>query len=64
MCCDSWGCKESDTTERLNLTEVFYIYNWNILVLLLHSSEVLILRRTGLVMFSAGSIIYFMVYSE
>ena len=18
MCCDSWGCKESDTTERLN----------------------------------------------
>ena len=27
-CCDSWGCKESDTTERLNWTElslfVFY----------------------------------------
>ena len=21
-CCDSWGCKESDTTERLNWTEV------------------------------------------
>ena len=21
MCCDSWGCKESDTTERLNWTE-------------------------------------------
>ena len=20
-CCDSWGCKESDMTERLNLTE-------------------------------------------
>jgi len=23
-CCDSWGCKESDTTERLNWTEL----NW------------------------------------
>ena len=23
-CCDSWGCKESDTTERLNSTEL----NW------------------------------------
>ena len=23
-CCDSWGCKESDTTERLNWTEM----NW------------------------------------
>ena len=22
MCCDSWGCKESDTTERLNWTEL------------------------------------------
>ena len=21
VCCDSWGCKESDTTERLNWTE-------------------------------------------
>ena len=21
-CCDSWGCKESDTTERLNSTEL------------------------------------------
>ena len=25
-CCYSWGRKESDTTERLNLTEGFYIY--------------------------------------
>ena len=22
MCCDSWGCKESDTTEQLNRTEL------------------------------------------
>ena len=22
VCCDSWGCKESDTTERLNWTEL------------------------------------------
>ena len=25
MCCNSWGCKESDTTEQLNSTEC-YIY--------------------------------------
>ena len=24
MCSDSWGCKESDTTERLNWTELNY----------------------------------------
>ena len=23
-CCDSWGSKESDTTERLNWTEALY----------------------------------------
>ena len=23
-CCDSWGRKESDTTERLNCTELLY----------------------------------------
>ena len=35
-CCDSWGCKESDTTERLNWTElmvlesvlVSFFYKW------------------------------------
>ena len=26
MCCDSWGRKESDTTERLNYTEVSFVY--------------------------------------
>ena len=28
MCCDSWSCKESDTTERLNWTDgkIFCIY--------------------------------------
>ena len=25
-CCDSWGCKESDTTEWLNWTELIYIH--------------------------------------
>ena len=25
-CCDSWCCKESDTTERLNWTELKWIY--------------------------------------
>ena len=24
-CCDSWGCKESDMTERLNWTGLFYV---------------------------------------
>ena len=28
-CCDSWGHKESDTTERLNWTEL----NWNFLIM-------------------------------
>ena len=23
-CCDPWGCEESDTTERLNQTELGY----------------------------------------
>ena len=26
-CCDSWGGKESDTTERLNLTELLVPYS-------------------------------------
>ena len=26
VCCDSWGCKELDTTERLNWTELMYVY--------------------------------------
>jgi len=25
-CCSSWGCKESDTTERLSLTELKQLY--------------------------------------
>jgi len=25
MCCDSWGCKESDTTEQLNWTELEFL---------------------------------------
>ena len=27
VCCDSWGCKESDTTERLNWTELTH-WTW------------------------------------
>ena len=27
VCCDSWGCKESDTTERLNCTELSF-FGW------------------------------------
>ena len=28
-CCDSWGCKESDMTERLNWTELNWKVIWN-----------------------------------
>ena len=28
VCWDSWGCKESDTTERLNWTELILSYFW------------------------------------
>ena len=27
-CCSSWGCKESDTTERLNWTKYFPVWQW------------------------------------
>ena len=27
-CCDSWGCRESDTTERLNWTDPFLSIPW------------------------------------
>ena len=26
MCCSSWGCRESDMTERLNCTELKLIF--------------------------------------
>jgi len=35
-CCNSWGCKELDTTERLNWTEYSIVYMYHILFL--HSS--------------------------
>ena len=28
VCCDSWGCKESDTTEWLNWTELNWVSNY------------------------------------
>ena len=28
VCCSSWGCKELDTTERLNKTELIYHVPW------------------------------------
>ena len=27
-CCGSWGCEESDTTERVNWTEIWFSYRW------------------------------------
>ena len=37
MCCNSWGRKESDTTEQLNLTELLLLL---LLLLLSHFSRV------------------------
>ena len=42
-CCDSWGCKELDTTERLSWTELMHLHdffstefsNWNLCILCL-----------------------------
>ena len=42
VCCHSWGCKESDTTERLNFTEVslyFYFYSIFTVILQFLTSE-------------------------
>ena len=31
VCCGSWGCKESDTTEQLNSTELMSLCLWDLL---------------------------------
>ena len=36
VCCKSWGCKESDTTEQLNWTEHIWMYTIYIHLLFLH----------------------------
>ena len=38
MCCDSWGRKESETTEQLNLTE--YIFKF-LFILVRYSSSLI-----------------------
>ena len=38
-CCGSWGCKESDTTERLNWTEL----NWTVLQWIITLVSVIVL---------------------
>ena len=39
-CCDSWGCKEPDTTERLNWTEL----NWRFILTFVVSILISILK--------------------
>ena len=34
VCCDSWGRKELDATERLNWTELHKMFLWNLLIFL------------------------------
>ena len=42
-CCDSWGCKESDMTEWLNLTELNKAIIWVVISLVLVTQSCLIL---------------------
>ena len=46
-CCDSWGCKELDTTERLNWTELnelryMFIRGWEIIIQIFRKPTTLI----------------------
>ena len=43
MCFDSWGHKESDTTERLNSTEVFAL-NTNLKYILMTDCDLEMIR--------------------
>ena len=44
-CCNPWGCKESDTTERLNWTELKSPRNrWNIVCYLVLEAEAFLVR--------------------
>ena len=47
-CCDSWGCKESDTTERLNWTEPSIPeINPTVLLYITHTARYSVLMRTA-----------------
>ena len=43
-CCDSWGCKELDMTEQLNLTEL----NWRLSIFLLSNLGLIIAQQTSI----------------
>ena len=53
-CCDSWGRKESDTTERLNWTEL----NWTLLFVLAHLISLQVLLHKTALLPSLTSIFY------
>ena len=39
VCCDSWGRKESDTTERLNWTELMHILLFDVIFLVISTEN-------------------------
>ena len=47
MCCDSWGRKESDTTERLNRCDLLAVQGTLKSLLQHHSSKASILQRSA-----------------
>ena len=55
MCCESWGRKESDRTERLNRTELMHI-----LISFFISSVICLLFRS--VLFSLHRFVFFKVF--
>ena len=46
-CCDSWGCKESDTTEWLNLTETYRKTKEKLILAVIDSPGPEILLKSG-----------------
>ena len=47
VCCDSWGRKESDTTEQLNWTNMYYIpWKANIIYIYMYVKDTYIKMKT------------------
>ena len=47
-CCNSWGCKESDTTERLNWTETWLILHQHF-VMFQHPYFMILMNQIGII---------------
>ena len=51
VCCDSWGCKQSDTTERLNWTE-YLLHEYILTAIIFVFWEIKIPRENKLIIFT------------